>query len=134
MGRYTQISSTIVIKLPQQYPTNQHAHEHAWAFHESSSLFAYGIIDLYERVMSNCWSWLDFVKCQAVAAARMKGGYPERVGQPECQVTMCYIFFCLVNKSELSFLHHVSFLVYGLIKCIKTASALSNDHSSHPPQ
>ena len=25
------------------------------------------------------------VYCQAIATARMKGEYPERVGQPECQ-------------------------------------------------
>ncbi|RRT48877.1 hypothetical protein GW17_00034873 [Ensete ventricosum] len=25
------------------------------------------------------------INCQAIAAARIKGGYPERVGQPECE-------------------------------------------------
>ncbi|RRT85755.1 hypothetical protein BHE74_00010354, partial [Ensete ventricosum] len=45
------------------------------------------------------------VKSQAVAATRIRGGYPERVGQPECQVILSCIFGTLHSHHDRSLIY-----------------------------
>lgn len=45
----------------------------------------------YLTILRN-WS-VHLLFFQAIATARMRGEYPERIGQPECQACTCYPFF-----------------------------------------
>lgn len=53
-------------------------------------------------------NWFSPFKSQALAAARIKGGYPERIGQPECQVCITYLLCCSMLDNVCVFMSFIS--------------------------